>query len=158
MKMKIQMSKYMERNGPAGQCNENNEKLGKLLKDQLIFPLIAKIKSEKDLPVGRESLDYLNDDCLLKVFGYLKCPITLTRLPQISKRFYRIYEDVGVKKKLWGDLIEYKFSYKCEAFHEVDVATMKNTYRMLSRPYDEIKKETINGRTLSSQFRLPFMI
>ena len=116
------------------------------------------IKRKEGLPIGKESLDCMNDDCLLKVFSHVNCPISLGRLPQVSKRFHRISEDKAVKKKLWSDLIEYKFSYKCDSFQSSDVNSIKNTYRLLTRHYSLLRNDTLDSTKLSSQFQFPFVI
>ena len=158
VKIKLPEPKFSKEKGTMGQSESSIDEIRIYLKEHLIFPLLFLIKSKEGLPIGKESLDFLNDDCLLKVFGYVNCPATLARLPQVSKRFSRISEDNVIKKKLWSDLIECKFSYKCDSFQTADIQTIKNTYKLLNRNYHLLRKDTLNGASLSSQFQFPFVI
>ena len=88
----------------------------------------------------------------------MNCPVTLARVPQVSKRFSRISEDSAIKKKLWSDLIESRFSYKCDSFQSADIRTIKNTYKLLNKNYHLLRKDALNGTSLSSQFQFPFVI
>ena len=113
--------------------------------------MLFKIKSSKNLSPGKESIYFLNDDCLVRVFGAVECPRTLTRLSQVSKRFRQINEDNGNKRVLWKDLIKKDFSYEFkDTKEEVNGQKYKDLYKMLFKVYKTIKQQTLYGAALSN--------
>ena len=153
VKMNVLMSKYIQddvSNATRHLRIQNVNELRRLFKDQIVSQLLFKIKNSKGLPAGKESIYFLNDDCLVKVFGAMECPITLSRLSQVSKRFLHINEDSGNKRMLWKDLIKKDFAYQFNnTKDEVDGQKYKDLYKMLSKIYKTIKQETLYGVSLS---------
>ena len=153
VKMNVLMSKYIQddvSNSTRHLRIQNINELSRLFKDKIVSPLLFKMKNSEGLPAGKESLNFLNDDCLVKVFGAVACPVTLSRLSQVSKRFLHINEDNGNKRMLWKDLIKNDFAYQFNnTKEEVDGQKYKDLYKMLFKIYKTIKHQTFYGIPLS---------
>ena len=96
VKLKVQILRYIQDGISTSTLHlsfKNLNELRRLCRDQLIDPLLYNIKIDRGLPLGKESICYLNDDCLLQIFEAVDCHITLSRLSEVSKRFRDINEN-----------------------------------------------------------------
>ena len=79
---------------------KNISELSISFKNQIVYPLLLKIKCFLELSSSRRSLDILNDDCLFALFKLLDI-VSLSRLSITSKRLLGISRTNTIQITIW---------------------------------------------------------